>query len=224
MNEMKNIIYQKYVNIYRLILCVLEWTALVIMFIKNILEQSLSYKTFSFFTFQSNLLVALWLTMTLLYYKKESKPKLLHYGVHGAITLYISMTFLIFAILLAPLSPPPTDPVYAFTNLMHHYLIPVAFILDWLITEFINNYEWIYILYWLIYPLGYLIYALIIGWIFNDAIYPFFDVNMLGIGGLLIFIVGLTIFVILLSIFYIFINHLSRIIYNKIYNKSTSKK
>ncbi|MFW9882005.1 MAG: Pr6Pr family membrane protein [Candidatus Thorarchaeota archaeon] len=199
---------QKYIRTYRLIWCILAWTPLVIMIVLSLLQ--FSFIVFSTFTFQSNLFVASWLTLNVIYYEKKIDLKILHPAVHGAITLYISVTFLIFAILLAPFYIP--TGIYIFTNLMVHYVIPIAMIFEWLITEIERKCEWIYLPYWLIYPIGYLIYSLILGGVFNIYIYPFFDMTKISIAGLIIAIIGLTLFFILLGALYIFLNR-------KIYKK-----
>ena len=198
-----NNIDQKYINIYRLIFCILEWTSLIIMIVMTFI--SFNGSLYSTFTFQSNLLVALWLTITLIFYKRDDKPKLLNPGVRGAITLYITVTFLVYAFILAPSSDSPPQGINLFTTLMVHYLIPIAMIIDWLITEANNQYKWTYLLYWMIYPVAYLVYSLILG-AFNIYIYGFFDVTKIGILGLLFVIIGLTFLFLLLGCLYIFIN------------------
>lgn len=195
-------INQKYIAIYRLIWCILAWIPLLIMIILSLSQ--LSFLLFSTFTFQSNLLVVLWLTLNLISYKWNINLKILQPAVHGAITLYISVTFIIFAILLAPGYVP--EGIYIFTNLMVHYIIPIAMIFEWILTETDAEYKWSYELYWMIYPIAYLIYSLILGGVFSIYIYPFFDVTKLGVPGLVLAIIGLTSFFLLLGSFYIFLN------------------
>jgi hypothetical protein len=89
---------------------------------------------------------------------------------------------------------------------MVHYIIPIAMIIEWILTETDAEYKWSYELYWMIYPIGYLIYSLILGAIFSIYIYPFFDVTILGVPGLLLAIIGLTSFFLLLGCLYIIIN------------------
>ncbi len=203
---------QKYILMYRIIWCILAWIPLIMMIYTNLSSLSpYSFMLFSSFTFQSNLFVALWFTLNIILYKKDLKPKILHPSVHGAITLYISVTFVIFVILLAPLYIP--TGIQIFTNLMVHYLIPIAMIIEWIVTGSNSEYKWSYEWYWMIYPIGYLIYSLFLGGFFNIYIYPFFDITKIGLLGLIIAIIGLTTFFILLGALYIFMN---RTLYKKL--------
>jgi hypothetical protein len=107
----------------------------------------------------------------------------------GALTLYIVITGLVYHLVLA-------NPASAFTigdvhrtaaeaigNQLLHSVVPLMAVLDWLLFDARRRYRWLYALWWLAYPLGYLAFALIRGLVVDRYPYPFIDVNDLGYGG-----------------------------------------
>jgi len=130
---------------------------------------------------QTNLMVTIWLTLAILWHKKPETLEKITGPLKGAFTLYITITFIFFAILLAPFYQP--TGFAAFSNLILHYVTPVAFIVDWLLTETKNRYKWKYLPYWTIYPLCYLLFSFINGTFTGDYLYPFLNINLLGLLG-----------------------------------------
>ena len=57
----------------------------------------------SYYTIQTNMLVLIWLTIAIVYWRRESEHPILKPKIKGAFTLYISTTFIIYAVLLAGL-------------------------------------------------------------------------------------------------------------------------
>lgn len=205
---------EKEITVYRAILCVVGWSFIFIRFLLLINEGGNLIESFSnsvsYYTFQSNLMVVLWLTLALIYKNRDIRPKFLASPVRGAITLYITFTLIVFAIAIAPYYHPTGLELY--TNYVSHYFLPIAFIIDWLITETDFKYEWKYIIYWCGYQLFYLIYTLIRGYFTGFYPYPFFNVRSISILRLFINIIILMILTFLLSFIYIYIN---RNIYKK---------
>ena len=158
----------------------------------------------SYYTIQTNMLVLIWLTVAILYWKRESDNPILRPKVKGAFTLYISTTFIIYAVLLAGLWEPEGADRYL--SIISHYITPIAFIIDWLLFEKRQTYQWNYALQWLVYPLGYLGYSLVYGGLTGRYLYPFLNLPVLGWGGLAIRVALLVVFFILLGCMYIAIN------------------
>jgi hypothetical protein len=138
--------------------------------------------TLRYFTVQSNLMVVIWLTVAAIFWKEGQGHPLLRPLYKGAFTVYISVTFIVFATLLAPLVDP--HGIDRFVNTVTHYITPIAFIVDFLLFERDRPYQWRYAFYWLAYPAAYLLFALIHGGLTGDYIYPFLDLGQLGLGGL----------------------------------------
>ena len=202
--------------IYRGIICVAGWVALFLICLGKMLEDTYNGDAFvtfgnlfSTYTIQSNLLVAIWLTIALVYRNKDDKPLILESKIHGAITLYITVTFLVFALFLAS-SHNPTG-LFILTNLLVHYVIPIAFIIEWILTETNVKYKWSFLLYWITYPLFYIIYTIIRGYITGFYPYSFIDLNQISFVQMIITTILLASLFLLLGSLYIFLN---RRIYN----------
>jgi hypothetical protein len=205
---MRNLsISNKIITIYRIFFAGLSWFTLI----AGAIIYTLTYgsilgwfNSFIAFTMQTNLIVTLWFTFAIFWYNKpELLGKFLR-PIKGAFTLYITITFLFFAILLSPFYHPTGWA--AFSNLVLHYITPIAFILDWILTETKLRYKWNYILYWMIYPLCYLVFVFIYGTFTGNYVYYFLDINALGISGYFIFISILIAVGLALGCLYIAIN------------------
>lgn len=206
---MKNLtLSNKNLLIYRVIFAALSWFtfiagAVIYAFTYGpILEWFNRFKTFSI---QSNFLVSIWFTLAILWHNKPESLKKISGPLKGAFTMYITITFVVFAILLSPFYPQPTG-WYAFSNFVLHYVTPIAFIVDWVLTETKVKYKWNYLPYWVLYPICYIIFAVIHGTFTGSYIYYFLDINILGILGFIMSISILIVFGIALGCLYIVIN------------------
>jgi hypothetical protein len=115
---------------------------------------------------QTNIVVTIWFIAAIFLHNKPESIQKISGLLKGALTLYITTTFIFFAILLQSLYHPTGWA--AFTNIILHYLIPIAFIVDWIITEIKKRYKWKYLPYWMIYPLYYLLFSFIHGTFTGD--------------------------------------------------------
>lgn len=151
-----------------------------------------------YFTIQSNLILivgigyALWATL-----RNTAGPSPI---LKGAITVYITITCLVYNLILAKSagsSPPPAGSIIVpliggtLSNDLLHIIAPVMAILDWLLFDAHGNLQWRYPLQWLVYPLAYLAFVLIRGllvtgpYLYPDLHYPypFLNVDVIGYGG-----------------------------------------
>ena len=130
------------------------------------------------YTIQSNLLVFSWLALA--YYYKDltedanEQMQRIKGWVRTGITMYITVTFVVFVTLLQSIYHPTGWGAY--TNVVNHYIIPIFFIMDWVLYER-ESLEYKHVLYWLLYPVLYLIMTLIFGALYHTYIYPFLDLN-----------------------------------------------
>ncbi|MFX1324836.1 MAG: Pr6Pr family membrane protein [Promethearchaeota archaeon] len=172
----------KFVLIYRIIFAAICWFSIILSAIVgsvtagNPLIWVISYR---YYTMQTNLMVALWFIFAIIGYKKPKYIKKISGPIKGAITLYITTTFVFFAILLQFLYHP--TGYAAFNNVMLHYLIPISFIIDWILTKTNMRYEWKHLRYWIIYPICYLVFSLLHGTFTGDYLYLFLDIRRIGI-------------------------------------------
>ena len=197
--------------IYRIFFAGLSWFN----FITNIVNYGLYYgpilewfNSFKAFTIQTNFMVTIWLTLAILWHNKPESLDKITGPLKGALTLYITITFIFYAVLLAPFYPPPIGWA-AFSNLVFHYITPIAFIVDWILTETKLRYKWKFLPYWaFIYPVCYLAFIFIHGTFTGSYIYYFFDINALGILVVAIFVSIIITTGIVLGSVYITINRI----------------
>jgi len=207
---MKNItISRNNILIYRIIFAGLSWFT----FIASVVNYGLFYgpvlewfNSFKAFTIQTNFMVTLWFTLAIIWFKKPETLEKIKGPIKGAFTLYITITFIFFAIFLSFLYQP--TGFAAFSNLVFHYIMPLAFIVDWILTENKLRYKWRYLIYWIIYPLCYLVFAFIHGTITGNYLYYFLDISALGISGYILYISILITAGIILGCIYIAINRM----------------
>ncbi|MHA2394129.1 MAG: Pr6Pr family membrane protein [Promethearchaeota archaeon] len=176
------LVSSKLILIYRIIFAALSWVT----FLLSAIYYSITYgellpwfNGFKSFTMQTNLMVTIWLTSAIIWNNKPEVLEKITGLLKGAFTLYITITFLFFAVFLSFLYIPTGFAAY--TNLIFHYITPIAFIVDWVLTEIKIKYRWNYLFYWIIYPIGYLVFAFIHGAFTGSYIYYFLDISVLGI-------------------------------------------
>ena len=78
-------------------------------------------------------------------------------------------------------------------NFVHHYLMPVVVVIDWIVTPprmLIGPRE---LLICLTFPLAYLVYTLIRGSLVGWYPYPFLDAGLVGGSGVAIYVLGITV-------------------------------
>ena len=138
---------------------------------------------FSFFTIQTNLFAIAMLGLVVIV--RPPERTVLFDAVRGAVTLYITITGVVFALLLSGLQE-SLDTHIAWVDFTVHKLMPVVLVADWLIDPPRHRLSFRIGLAWLLYPLVYLIYTLIRGAQVDWYPYPFLDVSRHGYGGVLL--------------------------------------
>ena len=193
--------------IYRIIFAGLSWFILIASAVIYAITYGVVlpwFNGFKAFTMQTNLIVTIWFTLAIIWYNKPETLDKISGPLKGTFTLYITITFVFFAVLLSSFYQP--TGFAAFSNLVLHYITPIAFTVDWVLTETKVRYEWNYMLYWIIYPICYVLFAVIHGTFTGSYLYYFLDINALGIFGFFIYISILIAFGIALGCLYIAIN------------------
>jgi len=180
--------YKKLVLSYRIILGLFTWAILILMFVRTALTKpdALSgfiagITSYRYYTMQTNLLAAIWLTCAVIFHSNFERLKKIEGVFKGAITIYILITFLGFAIMLSSLYT-PTTPYGITTNIAIHYVIPIAFFVDWFFIISKIEYKFVYLPIWIIYPILYVIWSVINGKFLGSYLYPFLDPDALGLG------------------------------------------
>ena len=201
----------KFARLYRTIFALIGWSAMFILWYSAAVNRpagssalAAAASTFRYFTVQSNLFVLIWLLVAVLYWDRAREHPILRPLVKGAFTVYITVTFVIFATLLQSLVDPQGIDFYV--NAITHFVTPIAFIVDWILYERKRAYQWRYALVWLVYPLAYLIFAQSYGSLTGDYLYPFLNLPELGINGLATWVAVLFMVFLVLGVLYIGVN------------------
>jgi hypothetical protein len=129
--------------------------------------------TFSYYTIQSNLLVAAALLLGMRYlWNGRPEPQGAVVFKSGAL-LWILVTGVVFALLLSGLWQP--QGAMAYVNLSLHYLTPVGMLLNWLLFEPKGRFKPAYLLAWMSYPLLYMLGSWLRGSL--TGFYPYWFLN-----------------------------------------------
>jgi hypothetical protein len=132
---------------------------------------------FSYFTILSNVFVSVVFVISAFYLAVGRKPSPAEDILRGASVLYMAVTGIIYATLLANIDVDLTLP---WVNMQLHYIMPIVVILDWLYQPQRSVLNTKRIVPWLFFPALYLIYVLIRGAIVNWYPYPFLNPALAG--------------------------------------------
>lgn len=134
---------------------------------------------FSYFTIQANILVAVvFAVAAVIQLRQPAEPRWLD-RLRGAATVYISITGVVYALLLSNIDVNTPLP---WANVVLHYVVPIVTVVDWLLDLPERTIPFRSALVWLAYPLAYLVYSLIRGPIADWYPYPFLDPGPHGYG------------------------------------------
>ncbi|MFE5285227.1 Pr6Pr family membrane protein [Nocardia sp. NPDC056611] len=170
-----------WIRALRVVFAVVGIVALVWIPLRNLDNPNYSYLNFfSYFTIQSNIIGIVVLLVGGLRDPDGRRWELLR----GAATLYLTITLIIYALLLADIDVQLTEK---WINDILHRLIPVVLIADWLLVLAPGVKPTVkLVLGWLAYPLAYGAYVLIRGPFADWYPYPFIDPREQGYGSLTI--------------------------------------
>lgn len=143
----------------------------------------------SYFTIQSNLIaVAVFLIGVA---RWRTTPSFTWQLVRGAAVVQMTVTFVVFALLLADTD---VDTAIPWVDFVVHTIMPIAVIADWLIDPPTHRISFGQSLRWLTYPLVWTAYTMIRGAATGWYPYPFLDPASGGYGQVAITIVAILVF------------------------------
>ena len=138
----------------------------------------------SFFTILTNLLVAVVFTAVVFRPQTPWGEWLRSPSVQAGTAVYIAIVGIVYQLLLRQLWNPQGAQWLA--DVLLHSIIPVGYLLYWLLFAPRAGLTWKHALAWLVYPGVYLVYILARGAVSHVYPYPFVDVNQLGYSGVLV--------------------------------------
>lgn len=127
---------------------------------------------FSFFTIDSNILAAL--VFVGLEFDRSSPVGWMARRCRGAATLYMTMTGIIYAVLLAPIAADVSTQL-DWVNAVLHIIVPIWAIVDWVTDPPSPAPDRRAALWWLSFPIVWLGYTVVRGSIVDSYPYPFID-------------------------------------------------
>lgn len=142
--------------------------------------------------------------------------------IKSIVTFGIAVTFFIFLFGITPGSIIAGDYLWLGTywNIVLHYIIPPMVIFDWIIFDRKKSYKKWYPFVFISLPFSYLIFALVraeFGSILREGTpaesrypYPFIDIDLLGVGLVVLIVIGITAICLGLGYLMYYIDHLSK--------------
>jgi hypothetical protein len=143
---------------------------------------------FSYFTIETNLLVFITLLLSAIAVAAGKNGKLA--TLRSAVTIYILIVGIGFSVLLAGIEGITLTAV-PWDNVVLHYIMPVAMLVDFLIDRPKRTIPFKKSLAWLLFPVIYVGYSLTRGALTGWYPYPFLNPNPKGYGAVAVTVVGL---------------------------------
>ena len=176
----------------------------------NVFDGGSVIETLSYFTIISNILVFVLFTY-ILFKKGELNEK--ERSIKAAITVSIMVTFIVFHVLLVPTL---SGSLSFWNSFFGHTYTPLLVLLDYFLFDKKGILRYRDIVYWVMIPLGYFVYAnfyALVGGTFTyeDSVsrYPYFFINpdLIGWWLVIVFVIVISAFVVGLSFLFVFMDH-----------------
>ncbi|HEV8271931.1 MAG TPA: Pr6Pr family membrane protein [Chitinophagaceae bacterium] len=174
---------KKSAKIFALFAASIAWFGVLSQFYLIILNRVVSIpetiiRFFAYFTINTNILVALCFTFIGLGSKTRTGRFFSRPSTVTAITVYIIIVGIVYNTILRSLWQP--QGLQMIVDEILHSVTPVLFILFWVIFTPTEELKWRHAFSWILYPLVYIFYALIVGAVTKFYPYLFVDVNRHG--------------------------------------------
>ncbi len=194
-------------KISQLLLVVVAWTGIIIILYLNSkanIDNNLVLSTltiFSYFTVQSNVIVAI--VSTYLLFKNENN-RLLKLFEYGAL-INITITCITYHLLLRGSSEFSGAALAA--DIITHTIVPIFYVLNWLMFNNKNVINLKHLFVWLMYQAVYIVWTLIRGELDGYYPYPFVDAANLGYSQVALNSLFMALFFLITGIIYLKLNN-----------------
>ena len=205
--------YKKGAKLLLAAIWLLGWFALIGQFYLIILNRVTSVpetiiRYFSFFTILTNLIVAICCSMLLSKSNSGMKIFFSQQSTLTAIAVYITIVGLVYNFILRFLWKP--RGLQWIVDELLHTVIPLLFILLWLVFVQKGKIFWKSVLAWLLYPIIYLVFILLRGIPSSFYPYPFIDVDKIGYSQTFINSSGMLLAFLTVSILFLIVNRFKK--------------
>ena len=126
-----------------------------------------------YFTIQSNILSGLYLILSIFHSQDYRIQSLFR----GLCLLAITMTGIVYNFVLYKIYLDWNTVGYTYSRTILHLIMPVGFILDWLLFDKHRRMKWLDVWVWLSYPVVYAICSIYISFRNGNSLYFFFDTH-----------------------------------------------
>lgn len=170
-------------RIFAFLIALVAWFAVLAQLYLIIVNRVVSvpetiFRFFGYFTIDTNILLALCSTFICFGSKSNTGRFFSKPSTVTAITVYIIIVGIVYNTILRPLWKPQGLQMIVDETL--HSVTPVLFILFWVIFTSTRELKWKNVFSWLIYPILYMLYAIVLGAITEFYPYIFVDVGRHG--------------------------------------------
>ncbi|GAA2016428.1 Pr6Pr family membrane protein [Nakamurella flavida] len=153
---------------------------------------------FSYFTILSNLLAGLVFVAGAVRLARGQEDGPLAVAIRGASVVYMLFVGVVFSTLLSGADLGPLEP---WVNTVHHYVMPVVVLVDWLVWPPARRLPLRTAALYLLFPLIYTVYSLIRGAVTGWYAYPFFNPSVSGgYGGVALLCAGMLVAFLLIAL------------------------
>jgi hypothetical protein len=179
----KIVMQKKSTKIFALFGALIGWFAIITQFYLMMINRGTSvpetiFRFFAFFTITTNILVALCFTYIFLGSNYRIGKFFSKASTVTAITVYIIIVGIVYNVILRFTWNPPG--LQKLVDELLHSVIPVISVIFWVVLVPASQLKWKNAFPWLIYPIFYMAYVIILGAITTHYPYLFIDVNRLG--------------------------------------------
>lgn len=184
--------------LWRAVFAAIGWAALALKFwlmarsLPELNLFALTLRYFSFFTILGTVLVVLGFTAPVVAPGSRIGRWAERESVRSAVAMYILVVAIAYHFLLSSPWTPVTLDVVA--TVLLHYLLPLAFIVDWLLFTPKGTLTWSHPIKWLAFPAAYWIWTVIHGYATGFWPYWFVNVPELGLERAFFWFVSLLVF------------------------------
>ena len=191
-------------RLYRAVFACVGWFALILQYVLTLTGNphmgagELTLNFFSYFTILTNILAALALTAPVVAPYSRLGRWSASEGVRAAVAMYIAVVGLTYHFLLADVWDPQGWLLVA--NTLLHYVMPAAFLIDWLAFTPKGRLRWADPAKWLVPVLIYGGWTLLHGRLSGWWPYWFTDVDKLGLGRTVVYFAALLVFFLIVGL------------------------